>query len=390
MSNFRNLANATLELQPGLTLIQGENGQGKSNLLEAVYMLAVAKSPRASFDRDVVEWSVARTGGHAQIAGLAKEAETTTKAQIDFEATPPGAPGIGNAESSGGPTSIQKSLRVNGIVRTATEFVGAVNVVAFAVEDLALVVGPPSHRRRYLDILISQGDPGYLRAIQRYQRVVTQRNHLMRLIRDRRAGLDELPFWDERLAEEGGAIMELRARTVSRLESLADAAHETLSSAVGALRVGYQPRVTLEGDPAAQDSRKLQEALLGSLESVREREIAQGVTMMGPHRDELQIQLDGHHAGAFASRGQARTIAFALKLAEAAFVRDATSRKPVLALDDVLSELDLGRRRLAFDAARDYEQVIMTTTDLEQVDPPVLADAHAWKICRGEVERVDL
>ncbi|MDP7091171.1 MAG: AAA family ATPase, partial [Dehalococcoidia bacterium] len=147
LAGFRNHTNTELELRPGLTLFEGQNGHGKSNLLEAAYMLAIAKSPRSSNERELVNWSVAETGGHIQILGVGRSADSTVQAQIDFDITA--------TESSKNTThAFRKGLRVNGIKRSAIDFVGNLNIVFFEAEDLEIIYGSPGQRRRYLDILI--------------------------------------------------------------------------------------------------------------------------------------------------------------------------------------------------------------------------------------------
>ena len=391
LSNYRNFGDAELELNPGLSVFQGMNGQGKSNLLEAIYLLSVAKSPRASQDRTLVAWDVMANGGHAQIVGVARSNEQTTKIQIDFEAQPSNGSIAG--EANGDSITVQKSLRVNGVKRSASDFVGALNVVSFAVEDLELVTGGPAVRRRYLDILISQGDPTYLKALQRYQRVLTQRNNMLRLIRDRRASNDELSFWDERLCEEGGAIIEKRGVAVERLQGPALASHSDLADGDDSLALEYLPALGPSGFFGSGESMtavQLAASLTESLGVLRDREMARGITTVGPHRDELGITLAGRSAAVFASRGQARTIALSLKYAEGHLVSESTGRSPVLALDDVLSELDEKRRRLVLEAASAYEQVLLTTTDFSFVEPGFLADAETFTVDGGTVGRVGL
>ena len=381
LAGFRNYTSAELALEPGLSVFEGENGHGKSNLLEAAYLLAIAKSPRASNDRELVNWDVAQSGGHVQVLGVARQHDLTVQAQLDIEAPPP---------SPLGPTSFQKSLRVNGIVRTAAEFVGAINIVFFQADDLELVTGPPSVRRRYLDILISQSDAAYLKNQQRYSRVVMQRNQLLRRIREGQANMDELEFWDSRLSHEGAAIVERRQKAVDDLVTHSTPVHENLSSG-GALRLDYRPRVSgTARDPRTGSdfgTASVADNILNALRSVRAREVAQGVTVIGPHRDDLDVALDGKPAGAFASRGQARSIALALKLAEAAVVTESAGRKPILALDDVLSEFDATRRRLVLEGVCDYDQVLLTTADVGLIGDKYLANANSFAVRDGAVSR---
>ena len=343
-------------------------------------MLSVAKSPRASQDRHLVAWELLESGGHAQILGVARESEQTSKIQIDYEVVP----GLRvNGEDSRENASVQKSLRINGIKQTASEFVGTFNVVAFAVEDIELVTGGPATRRRYLDILISQVDSAYLKALQRYQKVTTQRNNMLRLIRERRAGIDELHFWDERLCEEGAIIIERRSLAVDQLTPLAVQSHARLADGDDGLNLNYLPELGPGEKPSKLRASEINDTLSQSLTVIRDREIARGVSMIGPHRDELAISLHDRDAGSFSSRGQARTIALSFKLAEGRLVSDATGRSPVLALDDVLSELDARRRRLVLEAASEYEQVLLTVTDFALIEPEFLEAASQFHVENG-------
>ena len=374
-----------------MTVFQGPNGHGKSNLMETIYMTAIAKSPRSASDRELLGWDVVQNGGHVQIAGIARDHELTVQAQIDFDVIPRvPEPGSGGARPA---PSIKKELRVNGVPRPASEFVGAVNVVAFSAEDLELIVGGPAIRRRYLDILISQSDSSYLKMIQRYGRVVTQRNHLLRQMREGRVGLDELEFWDDRLVNEGAAIIERRALAVERLAVEAAPRHLALSGGRERLGVVYRPRISAIAENGLGDIPSTIPDLIAvmreALETDRQREIGQGATVIGPHRDEIVLSLNDEEAGAYSSRGQARTIALALRLAEGVFVTEATGRTPVLALDDVLSELDESRRRLVLENVASYEQVLITTTDFDRVEDSYLSGAIRMRVESGQVTRVD-
>ena len=373
-------------MRPGLTLFQGDNGQGKSNLLEAAYMLAIAKTPRTSNERELVNWSVAETGGHMQVLGVGREGDTTTQAQIDMDVTAPAGP-------SQSATGFRKGLRVNGIKRSAVDFVGSLNIVFFEADDLEIIHGSPGRRRRYLDILISQSDPAYLKSLQRYGQVVNQRNQLLRRIRDGVAAEDELTFWDERLAYEGSRVIDSRRRAVNGLNEHAVPAHRELTDG-DRLELEYQPRIaTSQGAARSGESPEfgsmsaeaIEQAIATALASVRRREIAQGATVIGPHRDELNIFLNDKPAGQYASRGQSRTIALSLKLAEAIFVTRSTGRTPILALDDILSELDPERRQRVLAAASLHEQVLLTATEPGVVPSMFLEKADIYTVMNGRV-----
>jgi DNA replication and repair protein RecF len=378
-----------------MVLFQGANAQGKSNLLEALYILAIAKSPRASADRELVRWQVPPEDAHAQVSAVVQRAGGDVRVQIDFLASAPEAPGV-SGDGGEGDTHrvdlhgskappVQKHLRVNGVPRRTSELVGEINAVMFSASDLDLVLGPPVMRRRYMDILISQIDRHYLRSLQRYQRVVSQRNHLLKTVREGRAHRGELDFWDEELAETGGYVMSRRAATVVTLSQQAGAIHKELTGDGESLELVFRPSVDAVSSDSEED---MCQALKRSLEQGRDREVAQGFTVCGPHRDDLQMVLDNMDAGAYASRGQCRTVVLAMKLAEAEHLRDQRGEEPILLLDDVLSELDGARRAHVLERTLQYQQCFITTADPSQIDQGYLSRMSRYAISRGRVEPV--
>tara|TARA_Y100001936_G_C16093841_1_gene689526 strand:+ start:12185 stop:13414 length:1230 start_codon:yes stop_codon:yes gene_type:complete len=385
LNGFRNHTNTALELRPGLTLFQGQNGHGKSNLLEAAYMLAIAKSARSSHDRELVNWSLTETGGHMQVLGVGREGDNTIQAQIDVDVTAP--------NNVGGSVGFRKGLRVNGIKRSAIDFVGNLNIVFFEADDLEIIHGSPGRRRRYLDILISQSDPAYLKTLQRYGQVVTQRNQLLRRIREGASEADELAFWDERLAYEGARVTDSRRRSVDGLNEHAVPAHAELTDG-DTLELEYRPRITASSDDRPQvgimTPDMIEQEIKQTLPAIRRREIAQGITVIGPHRDDLEIRLNGNPSGNIASRGQSRTIALSLKLAEAVFVTQSTGRTPVLALDDILSELDPKRRELVLAAAIKHEQILLTATEPGIIPQDFLDSANVFTVMNGRVTQEEI
>ena len=255
----------------------------------------------------------------------------------------------------------------------------------FGADDLQLVYGPPAERRRYLDVLISQHDRTYLKSLQRYQRVVSQRNHLLRMIRDGASRAEELEFWDERLVMEGKQVMARRARTILSLVEVARPIHSALTDGGDRLHVGYRPNAEAGGDDSEDG---LGERLVAGIASNRRREIAQGVTVTGPHRDDLQILVDGLDAAAYASRGQSRTAVLALRLAEASYLAQESGQRPILLLDDAFSELDASRRARLLDAIAGYEQCLITTADVESVRGPYLAKVKRLRAHGGTIDAV--
>ena len=244
--------------------------------------------------------------------------------QIDFRtilAPPDGSESLGDVpqRTLHDGMSVQKYLRVNGAPRRASDLIGQVTAVMFSADDLQLVYGSPTVRRRYMDILISQLDRRYLRALQRYQRVVVQRNHLLRRMREGSAQADELGYWDGELLAEGSYLTSERARSVTELSSHAGPIHSELTGHSEALELVYRPSVPSGVDDKVE---ALAEKLRLALGELRPREIAQGVTLSGPHRDDLRLLIDGIDVGVYASRGQSRTATLAMRLAEAHYLAE--------------------------------------------------------------------
>lgn len=364
-----------------MTLFQGVNGAGKSNLLEAIYMLAVARSPRASADRELIRRGDGTGEFYTQVAADVQRRDDSVNLQINFRSSSSPAP---QAEPTA--LTVQKYFRVNGAARRASALMGHLNAVMFSADDLEIVYGSPSVRRRYMNILISQTDREYLGAIQRYEQVVRQRNHLLRQIREGAARVEELAFWDGELVKEGGQIVARRLATVQMLSEGAAPMYVGLSGGSETLSVSYMPNVEI-ADRSTED--EISDALRSKLEERRRVELARGMTVTGPHRDDLALTLDGMGAAEFASRGQTRTSVLALKLAEASYLRERRGREPVILLDDVLSELDAARREQVLGHAAEYHQTLVTTAEAEAVTGHLPTGTARFRVNRGEISSLD-
>ena len=363
-----------------MVLIEGANGQGKSNLLEALYMLAIGKSSRASTERELVWRDTPQEEGLAQVAADVERDSGQIRVQVDFRTDPTAT----DDTDAVGPNSVQKLVRVNGLPRRTSDLVGEVNAVMFSAQDLELVLGPPGERRRYLDILISQLDRSYLAALQRYQRVLTQRNHLLKSIRDGRSQAGELDFWSDELVTSGMYIMSRRAETVTMLSRKGADIHGDLAGGEG-LEIVYLPSVQASG---ASTEDEFGELLRSAMVERRSREVAQGFTVIGPHRDDLQVLLQGLDAGIYGSRGQCRTAVLTMRLAEAGYLGDLRRQEPIILLDDVLSELDPARRSLVLDQAVKYQQCFITTADVASIDTAFASEAARFIVSEGTVQAV--
>ena len=382
LRDFRSYERADLDLGPGLTAFVGPNAVGKTNLLEAVYFAATGASPRTARDTDLI-----RVG--AGVCYVRVEWDDPLAGRRTIE--------IACHRQQG------KALRIDGRKRQRlADLYGQLPVVYFAPETLALIKHGPAARRAFLDHLLIQLDPGYAARLQEYQRILAQRNQLLREIRAGRASTALLAIWDEPLHQRGTAIRRRRAEVLARLEPLVAAAARRLGAGgawgEGAVRLlyvtgdGEEPAADPQagagpggvaaggagpgdgpgsGDPAGGAALAAEPAATAS-ERYRE-EIARGVTLWGPQRDEFRVFLDGRDARVFASQGQQRSLVLALKLAEVELMRAELGRAPVLLLDDVLSELDGRRRELLLEAVGGTPQVLLTATE----EPAIPAGVQA-------------
>ncbi len=383
LTNFRNIRELELDLPPNPIVLVGSNAQGKTSILEAIYLLAVARSFRADNEREVVNWEASRGAGQAMVAGIVERKAGQERVTVGYQCVPTGQ-GVGELGQEAS-FRVQKQATVGRVRRRAAELIGVVNAVLFDAGDMELVYESPGGRRRYLDVLLSQADGAYLRSLQRYQRVVQQRNQLLRLVEDRRAGDDELAFWDEELVKEGAVILAHRLGALEALNGLASSIHEELSDGQP-LGLVYKPTVAVEGGDGHDGMQAaVRDSFAAALEGARARERATGSTVVGPHRDDLRLMSGDVDMGTYASRGQARTVALALRLAEAAYLSELRGDGPIVLLDDVLSELDEGRRAQVLRRASSYEQVIITTTDLEPLGEEFVRGATCLRVSGGEV-----
>ncbi len=379
LTNFRNYSSLDLALPEGLVVLHGDNAQGKSNLLEAIELLALARSHRATNDREMVHWAALQEDGYALLATQVQRKGDKVSLRMALQCTRRNEGGEQDPQER---ISVQKQIRVNGVPRLASALVGHLTIALFTPDDLQLVPGAPALRRRYLDVLLSQVDSRYLRSLQQYQRLLTQRNSLLRLIKQGQAHPEELEFWDTQLCQEGGLIFERRLQAIRPLAAFVQEAYASLTGAPEALEVSYHG--TLPDMDVAQ-SEVLTQALRQRLKETRHREIALGMTLTGPHRDDLRLLADGIDLSLYASRGQARAVALALRLAEGRYLQEQRGEEQVVLLDDVLSELDPQRRRRVLEHVSRYQQVLITATDLSIFDPSILAQATCFRVAGGAV-----
>ena len=361
LSNFRSWADLELRLAPGVTLLSGANAAGKSNLIEAIYLLAALRSTRAQTEGELIRWD-APEPQVTRVAGAARSEAESVEVEVALAARAGGAGGAGRRRSGAPLTS--KRIRVNGVARRASDALGAIRAVQFTTLDLELLTGSPALRRRYLDVAVGQLGRSHAANLSRYQRALTQRNALLKRIVERRAAESELEQWDALLEASAHPIWAARSDAAAALSEFAAVRH------LG-LRSPDDPAETLSLAYVPADAQTLRES--------RRRDLARGTTSVGPHRDDLLIDLDGRPAANFASRAQQRAAALSLRLAEADYLAAQSADSPIVLLDDVFSELDPPRRERTAAAIAAVEQVILTTADpaVVPIDPTTLAAAYA-------------
>ena len=381
LKDFRNFNQLDLSLGPGLFLFQGENAQGKTNLLEAVAMLATSNSFHASSDREIINW---HASDHVTriTASVERHNEEVKIEIVIIDQTQPEQDSSAKREVQFiSPNDRQrKRIKINSVPKRAIDLIGLVTVVLFSPNDLSLVDGSPEERRRFLDRGLCQMQPHYCQALQKYRKIVTQRSALLKRIRENQEDPRMLDFLDEKLTELATMITFERRRMVVSLNQHVDELQAIISGGREHLTIVYHPSFQI--DPA-WNTMETQQNYRTQLLEARRKEIRQGVCLLGPHRDDLEFLVNGVNMLTYGSRGQQRTAALASKLGELAFMRTVTGEEPILLLDDVFSELDLLRREYLIRQVLEHEQVLITATDFTSFPEEMLAKAYRYNVVNG-------
>jgi len=351
LRNYRNYPRLQLELGPHLNVFLGQNAQGKTNLLESVAILALSSSPRARRESDLIGPIATEATVEAVADRSGRRVELSFRVSHEAERT-------------------LKTIRVDGVARRAVDLPGEVQATLFWPEDLSLVKGGPEHRRRFLNEMLVQVVKGYGRSLARYRRVLDQRNHLLRQVAAGQQPRSALEVWDEELTVLGAGIAVERSAAVGELAPLAAANHSAISA-------GEELTVSYVGPP---------DDLGGALRSALDEDLRRGTTSLGPHRDDLAVTIAGADARSFASQGQQRTAVVSLKLAESDLIEKRSGERPILLLDDVLSELDPQRREELLARVGEAGQVIVTSVEAGPFPVELMERAVVRCISGGRVE----
>lgn len=330
LKNYRNYEELHMELNEGTNILYGDNAQGKTNILEAVYVCCTSKSHKNAKDRDIIRFDQDESHIKMQI----RKNDVPYRIDMHLKKNKP------------------KGIAINGMpIRRASELFGIANVVCFSPEDLNIIKNGPSERRRFIDMELCQLNKLYVHSLVQYNKVLVQRNKLLKELAFRPDYGETLDVWDMQLVNYGKEVMEYRGDFVCRLNDMIHGIHARLSGQKEDLKICYEP------DTAAA---QFEEALKRS----RTQDMKQKTTLCGPHRDDISFFVNGIDIRKFGSQGQQRTAALSLKLSELELVKQLIHDRPILLLDDVLSELDAGRQNHLLNAINDI-QTIITCTGLD-------------------------
>ncbi len=390
LTNYRNYSRLLLDLPAGPILFRGDNAHGKTNLLEAIAFLSTTRSLQARQDQQLINWLTLTE----DVLPFTRVEATVKTARNEFAL-------VITVVKEG--ESLRKVITLNGVKKRAMDVIGRLTSVLFLPQDIELVIGPPAVRRRYLDSTLCQISAPYCRALSQFNKVLTQRNALLKDLAKRNGPPDQLAYWDEQLAEHGAVITLERHQTLLTLDVTARQHHRAMSAGREGLRLCYLPSIDLYQQPAPDSQLPLTleqlppyNATIPTLTDLRQQyrttlrqrqaeEIRRGVTTNGPHRDDFLFLVDGIDMGLYGSRGQQRTAALSVKLAEIELMRQVTQEMPILLLDDVMSELDIHRRQQILKLVEQAGQSLLTTTDWDDYEPAFRQRAALFSVTQGRI-----
>jgi DNA replication and repair protein RecF len=390
LTNFRSFARLDMDIPRRVVLLTGSNAQGKTSVLEAVYFLAAFTSFQTHADRQLVNFIEAKKGlAVGRLVAEYTRGPTKHRLEVRLVLEAVGANG----------QRLRKEILLDGVKRSLTEVIGHFNAVIFVPQMVQIIEGGPDQRRRYLNLALAQTVPGYARLLSEYGEALTQRNALLKLLAERGGDQSQLDFWDETITRTGGVIILRRIEAVQEIEKLATRIHRDLTHGAEVLRLHYQPAYDPLPRPEGQlamplatpvqrngfSEEDVRQGFLEALGQLRAEEIRRGMTMLGPHRDELRFLANGIDLSDYGSRGQVRTTLLALKLAEIEWMKARTGQWPVLLLDEMLAELDIQRRADLLAYLDKIEQAILTTAELKLFSPDFVEKTRVWQVEAGNI-----
>ena len=383
LSNFRAFTRLDMEMPRRILLLEGDNAQGKTSLLEAVFFFSTFTSIQSSSDRQVINFLTLQDDIPVcrMVADFVRQDQHH---QIEVRL-------ILEQNGSQNGQRFRKEILVDGIKRSAQQAIGLFNAVIFLPYMTRIIEGGPDERRRYLNISLAQVVPGYAKVLSEYMQTLNQRNALLKQIAERNSDKSQLSYWDNLLTEKGAFIFYERMKAIKEIENLANQIHRELTNDQEILQFSFQPALPdsmsalLSNDPIPEVA-EIKNFFLTALKQKQGEEISRGITTIGPHRDELRFHINDVDLGNYGSRGQTRTTMLSLKLGELEFMKVRSGENPVLLLDETLAELDHHRRERLLHSILDGDQTILTTTDLKLFNQDFTDQSSIWHIQQGVIK----
>ena len=390
LTNFRSLTRLDAELPRRAVVLVGQNAQGKTSVLEAIYFLAAFTSFQTHADRQIVNFHEAKNPlAVTRLVADYQRGKTKHRLEVRLILEPTGVNG----------QRLRKEVLLDGVKKHISDIMGHFNAVIFVPQMSQIIEGGPDERRRYLNLALAQAVPSYARVLSEYSQALTQRNALLKALSEGSGNSSQLEVWDEALVKFGAQIILWRIQAIQEIERLASRVHHELTRGAEILRLAYEPaydplpkpdgQLGLKLDTAIDRSsielKEIQEGFLAKLKQIRGEEIARGVTTIGPHRDDLRFVINKADVSDYGSRGQIRTTLLALKLAEVEWMKERTGEYPVILLDEVMAELDGSRRADLLKYVTHEHQVLFTTTDLTLFASEFSEGAEIWDVKSGVV-----
>lgn len=362
LKNYRNYTRMALSFDDKINVIIGENAQGKTNLMEAIYVLALTKSHRTPREKELIQWEQE----YARIEGRVTKRKQSFPLEVIL-------------------SSKGKKAKLNHLEqKRLSDYVGALNVVMFAPEDLTLVKGPPQTRRHFIDMELGQIQPQYIYHLGQYQKVLKQRNHLLKQMQ-RREIKDPtmLHVLTDQLVKHAATLLERRFVFLDMLRKWAIPIHHGISRELEKLEIKYSPTIEVSEETNRE---KIETIYLNKFYNIQEKEIERGTTLVGPHRDDLIFYVNNKNVQTYGSQGQQRTTALSVKLAEIELIFNEVGEYPILLLDDVLSELDDYRQSHLLNTIQGKVQTFVSTTSVDGINHETLRKAEMFRIKNGTVD----
>jgi len=392
LTNFRAFTRLDMDVPRRILLLQGNNAQGKTSLLEAIDFFSTFTSILASSDRQLINFQNLN-----EKVAVSRLIIDFVKGNQNFKLE---ARIILEKNGENGNAKLRKEILLDGVKRSVHQAIGIFNAVIFLPQMTKIIEGGPDERRRYLNFALSQIVPGYAKTLSEYAQTITQRNALLKQIPERNTDTNQLDYWDELLTERALILMKARFLALKEIEQLATLNHRKLTDDQEIIQFNYQPAFGLLSDNVSNNqyvpelmvdfptvtTEELKSVFSRQLKNKRKEEISRGVTTIGPHRDEIRFLANQIDLGDFGSRGQIRTALLSIKLAEVDWMHLRTNFHPILLLDETMAELDQIRRKKLLGSIIEGHQSILTTTDLKLFDHDFVKQAKLWHIKQGVVE----